>query len=143
MGVIPYWVLLLGLLLYLFALPILTLIHAGLAIAHKNTPATRLLLLGLLPSLVALIMLATPGYSGASFPFLRRYWPPLLEWSWLFGFVGGSWQFWPAPLASLVFGAEVVRRGNLPTPLIRFTIAAAYLGAIGAGYAMLWSLGQS
>ena len=139
---IPHGVLVPALLLCLFAIPILTVIHAGLALGRKNTPASRFLLLGLLPSLAWVIMLAIPGYSGAWFPFLRRYWPPLIEWSWFSGLVSQSWQLWPPLFACLVFGAEMTREG-VSRLLVRLTIAAVYVGALREGYGTLWSLGQS
>jgi hypothetical protein len=142
-GAIPTWALFAVVLLFLFAVPLLTVIHAALAVARKNGPVSRFLLLGLLPSLYSVFLLGMPNVNGTRFSVLRDYWPPLIEWSWVDGLVRETWYFWPAFLACLVFGAEIGRRGNVPRPLIRLTIAATYLGAFGCGYLMLESLGRS
>jgi len=137
---LPSWSVLPVLLLFLFAMPLLTLVHAGLALGGKNGPASRFLLLGLLPSFYAVTVLAMSGYGDE---WLLLFRPPLIYWPWISGFVSQTWYLWPAFLACLVFGAEMGRRGHVPKPLIRLTIAAVYLGAFWAGYLMLESLGRS
>ena len=140
---IPTWALMIALVLFFFFIPVLTLIHAGLALGRKNSTVSRFLLLGLLPSLYSVFLLGMPNVNGTRFSVLRDYWPPLIEWSWVDGLVRETWYFWPAFLACLVFGAEIGRHGNVPKSLIRLTIAASYLGAFGFGYLMLESLGRS
>jgi hypothetical protein len=122
----------LALLLFgLLATPVCAVLHMVVACFRHNGPASRFILLGLLPSASNTILIAQPGYTGHWFAVLRRYWPPQLSLSWLYELLSNNWMVMPSFVAMLVFGAELLRPDRFSVHMIRGGVAIAYLGVAG------------
>lgn len=122
----------LALLLFgLLATPICAAIHSLMACFRRNSPASRFVLLGLMPSASNTILIAQPGYTGHWFAVLRRYWPPQFSLSWLYDLLSNNWMVIPSFVAMLVFGAELLRPDRFSIGMVRSGVIIAYLGVAG------------
>jgi hypothetical protein len=120
-----------NLLFGLLATPVCAALYTMLACFRRSGPASRFILLGLLPSASNTVLIAQPGYTGHWFAVLRRYWPPQLSLLWLFDLLSNNWMVMPSFVAVLIFGAELLRPDRFSAGMIRGGVAIAYLGVAG------------
>ena len=123
--------------LFFFSVPlgsqITAIVHLVRALFRRNNTASRFLLLGLVPSICGLAMLAYPGPTGEWFIALRLD-QPRPDLIWLIRFLMETVYLWTHLIALIVFGAELLSGHRLGRWTVRCTVALAYVGVANATY---------